>query len=86
MGGGAFVARTRMQDVASLTDAGVILFVNNTQLDAALQPRLRKAPIVHTKELQPPARRRPYMAALPSPQRQRGGDAVWMLLLLLLLP
>lgn len=49
--GGAFVARTRMQDVASLTDAGVIVFVTNTQLDAAVQPRFRKAPIVHTKEL-----------------------------------
>lgn len=78
-GGGAFVARTRMQDVASPTDAGVIVFVNNTQLDAAVQPCFRKASIVHTKELQPPARRQSYMSALPSPERERGGDAVWML-------
>lgn len=77
--GGAFVARTRMQDIASLTDACVIVFVNNTQLDAAVQPCFRKAPIMHTKELQPPARRQPYMSGLPSPERERGGDAMWIL-------
>lgn len=33
---GPSVARTRMLDLTSLTDAGVIVFVNNTQLDAAV--------------------------------------------------
>lgn len=37
-------AQMRTKDVASLTDADVIVFVNNTQLDAADQLRLRKAP------------------------------------------
>lgn len=36
--------QTRMKDVASLTNADVIVFVNNTQLNAADQPHLQKAP------------------------------------------
>lgn len=43
-GGGSFVARTIMQDIASLTDAGVIVIVNNTQLDAAVQALFPKRP------------------------------------------
>lgn len=36
--------QTRMKDVASLANADVIVFVNNTQLNAADQPHLQKAP------------------------------------------
>lgn len=60
--GGSFVARTRMQDIASLTDAGVIVIVNNTQLDAAVQA------------LFPKGRRRAHKRAITAGATSAGHD------------
>ena len=70
-------AQMRTREVASLRDADVIVFVNNTQLDAADQLRLPKAPHHAHKELEEPAPFSHPVTPIPPqspPPRVSGGD------------
>lgn len=71
--------QARTKEVASLTDADVIVFVNNTQLDAGDVLCLPKAPPCTQRAGTPSAiePRRPDPSAVSS----CGRAAVWMLLL-----
>lgn len=69
----------RTKEIASLTDADVIVFVNNTQLDAADQLRLPKGPTKHTKswKTQRHSPTSPLISLQSPPPHLTGGAAVW---------
>lgn len=72
--------QTTNKNVASLTDADVIVFVNNTQLDAADRLRPRKAPLCTQRTEAPVAIEAPLVSQYFPPRRSRGDDTEWMLL------
>lgn len=65
----------RTKDIASLTDADVIVFVNNTQLDAADQLRLSKAPACTQRPEHPAPFTNITPISLQSRRRSRSVDA-----------